>query len=787
MGVQMNPVMLNGPYRGRDGNTIFSIARDPLMTDGRIGDFCINTVSKHLFGPKNAGAWPDRGMIKGDEGWAPVLSVTTDGARRVFKVTDWQGGSGDKPVTGLYVAASGLTSVLADAIDIRGPQGPEALITALNSKTTPVTYDTLMALAETGDDNEKISVSRMFEPASTILAASKVAAQAMTVPASISHLYTPDREFLRVDSEPTVINAADKLRTLDRFTSTGTSDSANGGWWQARFWKTVGSSAGTVAAGDDPRIVAAIPYGEVDDGALASPSKIANRRDDIIDIRDWNGAGSVTGGGSGSIFTDALTAAYEELEGTGSRINIPPSPNGLPYMCGKVTFGDRLAETQSKLIFDGAEFVQVQPAEPVPNGGALWTISGTFFGMERITFLDPNNLLEIPEDPSDPSGGAFVYTNVPRTGLPIRLKKIIGLGGAVLLRNDYADNVKYRDIQTLNTRTILHNNSGGVGGRIEGVRGQGCKFGIVLDSDVATDALRTHAEGFSIADAELLVTQENGVGLLVFDVLKLAMSDVVIGQCGTGTVGAYLNGTLSGKPISIVEGNRVWFEGGTGAPALKSRGNVSNVKFEKLTLSFGGTATNITGIDYEDVNGFSFSDGLTHDPDGTHIAVAASIKNSIGVVNDCRWDKGTISEDSTCQVIWNTDYSPSTGQSLLSQYPRAAWRSYTPTVSAASGTITASSAIGKFKRSGKSVTAVIQATITTNGTGSAALLLGLPYQVKTSPLPYIGSGREDAVTGNMLQVRAPTGATSCVVLTTNNAYPAANGSVIQVQIEYEIA
>ncbi len=59
----------------------------------------------------------------GTNGWSPILAVVTDGSRRVLQVTDWTGGTGTKPTTGDYISATGLTSVLANAVDIRGAQG----------------------------------------------------------------------------------------------------------------------------------------------------------------------------------------------------------------------------------------------------------------------------------------------------------------------------------------------------------------------------------------------------------------------------------------------------------------------------------------------------------------------------------------------------------------------------------------------------------------------------------------------------------------------------------------
>lgn len=67
------------------------------------------------------------GSGDGDNGWSPVLSLVTDGARRVLQVSDWVGGEGTKPITGQYVGPTGLVSTVAAAVDIRGPQGIQGI------------------------------------------------------------------------------------------------------------------------------------------------------------------------------------------------------------------------------------------------------------------------------------------------------------------------------------------------------------------------------------------------------------------------------------------------------------------------------------------------------------------------------------------------------------------------------------------------------------------------------------------------------------------------------------
>ena len=147
-----NPVRTEAPSRGVDGRGVLGKARAPLVTDGRIGDFWVDTAAKKLYGPKNAAGWPDNGLIKGDKGWVPTLAGVTDGARRVFRVVDWVGGEGVKPDTGLYVGATGLVALIADAVDMRGAEGPAMLIDALAAGGDDIDYETLVATADYGQE-----------------------------------------------------------------------------------------------------------------------------------------------------------------------------------------------------------------------------------------------------------------------------------------------------------------------------------------------------------------------------------------------------------------------------------------------------------------------------------------------------------------------------------------------------------------------------------------------------------------------------------------------------------
>jgi len=76
-------------------------------------------------GPAGADGAPGIDGVDGDDGWSPVFAVVSDGARRILQVTGWSGGTGTPPASGQYVGATGLVNDIADAVDIRGPQGQQ--------------------------------------------------------------------------------------------------------------------------------------------------------------------------------------------------------------------------------------------------------------------------------------------------------------------------------------------------------------------------------------------------------------------------------------------------------------------------------------------------------------------------------------------------------------------------------------------------------------------------------------------------------------------------------------
>ncbi|WP_171009926.1 hypothetical protein [Sphingobium sp. RSMS] len=132
--------------------------------------------------------------------------------------------------------------------------------------------------------------------------------------------------------------------------------------------------------------------------------------------------------------------------------------------------------------------------------------------------------------------------------------------------------------------------------------------------------------------------------------------------------------------------------------------------------------------------------------------------------------------DSADQTAWRT----AIGAMASSDYATGTW---TPTVSAGSGSITSYTASGHYTKIGRLVIASATIDITTNGTGAAFVNFSLPFAAFASAI-LMGTGREGGVTGNQLQVIINPTATDANVLTYANGYPGGNGAKLICTVAY---
>ena len=121
-------------------------------------------------------------------------------------------------------------------------------------------------------------------------------------------------------------------------------------------------------------------------------------------------------------------------------------------------------------------------------------------------------------------------------------------------------------------------------------------------------------------------------------------------------------------------------------------------------------------------------------------------------------------------------------QSTGMVWNNSSWISYTPTVTASSGTFTTVSGAGEYIRIGKVCTVHFIITITTNGTAGGSVLFTLPFNGGSN---CQGVFRESSTTGNcgIVSDNVNTG----VLRTFTNGYPGGSGYTLSGSLTYEVA
>lgn len=113
-----------------------------------------------------------------------------------------------------------------------------------------------------------------------------------------------------------------------------------------------------------------------------------------------------------------------------------------------------------------------------------------------------------------------------------------------------------------------------------------------------------------------------------------------------------------------------------------------------------------------------------------------------------------------------------------------AWTTFTPTITAVSGTFTSVSATGRYRALGKSIEVSIDITITTNGTAAGGVIATLPFTA-ASGVRYTMVGSETATTGVLCQGRINASGTSVQIFKYDNTYPGGSGTVINLTGIYQ--
>lgn len=129
-------------------------------------------------------------------------------------------------------------------------------------------------------------------------------------------------------------------------------------------------------------------------------------------------------------------------------------------------------------------------------------------------------------------------------------------------------------------------------------------------------------------------------------------------------------------------------------------------------------------------------------------------------------------------VSFPASQSASTDANTLDDYEEGTW---TPTITSQIGTFTSVAASGTYTKIGRLVSIQVYIVISNAGTASGALFFTLPFNQAGSNFS-VGAGRENAVTGNMLQIFSS--ATGGIVWTYANASPIATNHQLYCSLTY---
>jgi hypothetical protein len=268
-----------------------------------------------------------RGPI-GTDGWEPVYANVADGYRIVQQLVDWSGGGGTKPSVPAttYISATGLTTVIANAVDIRGSAG-SATGLAIRYK-----FSTSIAAADPG--NGFLTLNTSSQSSATVAHLDLLDTAGVNVATALTALNTPTstlKGYLRL------VHELDPSKWLLWSVSAYTAQS---GYVDATL-TIVGASTASPFANNDPVVVSFDAKGDKGDTgwaptfAVFTDTSVSPARS-VLQLTAYVGgtgtAPSILSGGltqyvGAAGFTTTLASAVDIRGATG-----PTDPNALAYV-----------------------------------------------------------------------------------------------------------------------------------------------------------------------------------------------------------------------------------------------------------------------------------------------------------------------------------------------------------------------------------------------------------------------------------------------------------------------
>jgi hypothetical protein len=194
-----------------------------------------------------------------------------------------------------------------------------------------------------------------------------------------------------------------------------------------------------------------------------------------------------------------------------------------------------------------------------------------------------------------------------------------------------------------------------------------------------------------------------------------------------------LIGTIPNKPVILGTNNteimRLAASGGVTVPSTVTGGDKGAGTVNATGLYVGGTAVLVNG-------------GALGTPSsgvGTNLTALNASNLGSGAVPAARMPALTGDATTSAGAV------ATTVTKINGVDQTTAWTTYTPTITSQTGTITTSSATGRYKQIGKTVFVEVDITVTTAGTGAGSLLATLPLTAAANN--YAGSAYEYQLTG----------------------------------------
>ena len=248
--------------------------------------------------------------------------------------------------------------------------------------------------------------------------------------------------------------------------------------------------------------------------------------------------------------------------------------------------------------------------------------------------------------------------------------------------------------------------------------------------------------------------------------------------------GLYLNGDSTAN-TSL---NEFWIEGQHSNGALIACANSDNNTWHMVRVSRagGGTATEAvsllggaTSSERSRAERFHYFVGTVGiRAYGTGSYTVASESHRIDCV-DAENGSPAPTIDTGASISWRYDNTPA---------EENAWISYTPTISAFSGTLTTVDSItGRYKHAGNEVQYKIEFRVVNHGSGATALQATLPVAVAGSVSGHSFGGVERGVTGEALSTFVDTGSSTILIRKYDGTYQNTANGIYVVSGTYEAA